>query len=289
MDLNTVDNSGLVKNKTTLLKPVVLVLLDSWGVGPLNTGNTFFNLKLKTFSSLIKNYPTALLNSDYKSAADRYASLGASGDLSKYLSLNGFSQLNLCESEKLILAWHYFNGKREKLLNGEELKVVSSIMGERQDYPAQVLPEIIKIALRDIKKGLHDFLIINLSNLDLISATGNLKSAKEAAKILDKNLGRLVSTVLKQKGVLIISAAYGHAEAIINPVTELAESGISKNPVPFIIVGQDYQGKNIGLPEALDSDLSLVEPAGTLNDLAPTILKILNIIPESELPGKSLI
>lgn len=287
--LNTPDNPDLIKNKATLPHPVVLVLLDSWGIASLNPGNVFSSLKLKTFSSLIKSYPTALLSSDKKSSAERYSSLGASGLLSERLSATGFSQLNLCESEKAINSWHHFNGGREKLLNGEELNVVSSKTGDRKNCPEQVLPEIMKIALRDIKKGLHDFLIISLSNLDLISATGDLEYAKEAAKVLDKNLGKLVSTVLKQKGILIICAAYGHGEAMLNSATELPESGISNNPVPLIIVGQEYMGKNIGLPEALDGDLSLVEPTGTLNDLTPTILNILNITPPDGMLGESLI
>lgn len=289
MELSLPNNSDLKNNKETLPQPVVLVLLDSWGVAPYQSGNVFTDLKLKTFSSLIKNYPTAILAADNKNSEARYKNLGASGLLSECLAAAGFSQLNLTESEKLILSWHYFNGGREKLLNKEELKIVSSAIGNRQELPEQTLPEIIKIALRDIKKGRHDFIIINLANLDLVSRTGDLEAAKAAAKILDKNLGRLASVILKQKGLLIVTAAYGHAEAMINTATSLAESGISNNPVPFIIVSHEYQGKTIGLPETLGNDLSLLEPAGTLADVAPTILKILNLTPPENMPGESLI
>lgn len=282
------DNPDL-KNNKILPRPVVLVLQDSWGVAPYQSGNVFTDLKLKNFSSLIKNYPTALLTADGESAPERYKDLGASGLLSQRLVDAGFSQLNLTESEKLILSWHYFNGGREKLFNREELRIVSSEIGRRQESPEQAMPEIIKIALRDIKKGLHDFIIINLANLDLVSHTGDLEAAKSAAKSLDKNLGHLVSTVLKHKGLLIVTAAYGHAEAMINAATGLAETGITTNPVPFIIISHEYQGKTIGLRETLGNDLSLLEPAGILKDVAPTILKILNITPPENMPGKSLI
>jgi len=289
MELSTPDNPDLKNNQETLPRPVVLVLLDSWGIAPYQSGNVFTDLKLKTFSSLIKNYPTAILAADNGTSETRYKNLGAGGLLSKCLETAGFSQLNLTESEKLILSWHYFNGGREKLLNREELQVISSTIGNRQELPEQALPEIVKIALRDIKKGRHDFIIINLANLDLVSSAGNLETAKSAAKILDKNLGRLVSAVLKQKGLMIVTAAYGHGEALINTATGLAESGISNNPVPFIIVSHEYQGKTIGLPETLGNDLSLLEPAGTLVDVAPTILRILNITPPKNMPGESLI
>ena len=287
MDISNNDNPDLIE--PTVPRPVVLVLLDSWGIAPKHHGNVFTDLKLKTFSGLVKNYPLALLKTDKSSTKERYQILGAAGLLSELISKTGLSQLNLTESEKLISAWYYFNGGREKLLDREDLKVISSKTGSRQEDIKQVLPDIIKIALTDIKKGVHDFLLISLANLDLVSAGDNLEASKEAAQLLDKNLGRLADAVLKQHGVLIVTAAYGHAEAMINMATELPQLGITNNPVPFIIVSRDYQGRTIGLPDTLDDDLSLVEAIGTLENVAPTILKILNIPQPDNLKGTSLL
>ena len=238
---------------------------------------------------MVKNYPLAILSANGSTAQERYQKIGAHGMLSQKISEAGLSQLNLTESEKLLFSWHHFNGGREKLLNGEDLKVVSSKTGDRQEDFKQVLPVVIKNCLLDIKKGTHDFVVVGLSNLDLVSATGDLEESKEAAKFLDKNLGKLVDAVLKQNGVLIVTAAYGHAESMINMATELPQSGITNNPVPFIIVSHKYQGKTIGLPDTLDDDPSLVETVGTIDDIAPTVLKILNIQPPDSIEGKSLI
>jgi len=289
MDISNEDNPDLIPSNTVVPRPVVLVLLDSWGIAPKHPGNVFANLKLKTFSSLVKNYPLALLSAESKTVKERYQILGASGLLSKLISEAGLSQLNLSESEKLLASWHHFNGERDSLLAKESLKVISSKTGLRSESPEQVLPEIIKIALTDIKKGLHDFLVISLSNLDLVSESGDLEAAKLAAKLLDKNLGRLADAILKQHGVLIVTAAYGHAESMINMATELPENGITNNPVPFIIVSQNYQGRTIGLPDTLDDDLSLVESVGNLENVTPTILKILNIPLPDDMASKSLL
>jgi len=289
MDISNGDNPDLIVSKVTVPRPVVLVLLDSWGIAPKHSGNVFADLKLKTFSSLVKNYPLALLTDDGATSKERYQMMGTSGYLTEAISLAGLSQLNLTESEKLSAAWYHFNGERNALLEREELKVISSKTGSRQEDIKQALPEIIKIALSDIKKGLHDFIVVSLANLDLVSAEGNLEAAKLATKLLDKNLGRLVDAVLKQHGVLIVTAAYGHAEAMINTATELPQSGITTNPVPFIIVSREYQGRTIGFPDTLDDDLSLVEAVGTLENVTPTILKILNINAPDNLSGKSLL
>ena len=283
------DNSDSILTKPVVPHPVVLVIIDAWGIAPKYSGNVFVDLKLKTFTSLVKNYPLALLDGDGASTKERYQKLGASGYLTKAISEAGLSQLNLTESEKLLSSWYHFNGERNSVLAKEELRVISSKTGNREEDVKQTLPEIVKIALLDIKKGLHDFIVVSLSNLDLISATGNLELSKEAAKLLDKNLGRLADAVLKQHGVMIVTAAYGHAEAMINMATELPQSGITTNPVPFIIVSREYQGRTIGLPDTLDDDLSLVESVGTLENVTPTILKILNIPSQEGSAAESLV
>jgi bisphosphoglycerate-independent phosphoglycerate mutase (AlkP superfamily) len=72
-------------------------------------------------------------------------------------------------------------------------------------------------------------------------------------------------------------------------ITELVDKDITNNPVPVFIVGEEYKGKTIGLSEPLNSDLSLLAPAGNLGDLAPTILSIFNLAKPAEMTGSSLI
>lgn len=289
METESLDSPDSIKETSKRPCPVVFLLIDSWGIGKNQPGNAFFELSLKNFQSLIKKYPLALLDKSGQNVKDRYASLGGHGLFAKTLSEAGLSQIHLMESEKIIDAWYNFHGHSDSKLPNEELKVISSELGDRQDNPKQVSTKITDLALSDIKKDKHDFIFINLANLDLISATGDLEATKEAALLLDKNIGRIANTVLKHHGLLIISAAYGRAEAMINMATEMPNLEISDNPVPFIIVGDDYEGKTIGLADPLNSDLSLLASAGTLDDVVPTVFKILDIPLPTELKGESLI
>jgi len=289
MENSQIDNPDSHSDKTTGRGPVVFLLIDSWGIGLNYPGNVFFELKLKFFKSLVKKYPIALLDSGNLTVAERYEALGAAGLLSKSLADAGLSQINIVESEKLIFAWHHLNGGRDFKLPQESLQVISSEIGDRNDNPKQATHKITNLALSVIKKGAVDFMFVSLANLDLVCATGDLAAAREAAKALDKNIGRLVKAVLKQKGLLIISAAYGRAEAMINIATDLPNLEISNNPVPFLIVSTEYEGKTIGLSDPLNGDLSLLASAGTLNNVTPTILKILGLSLPDGLKGESLI
>lgn len=289
MEKENSDHPDSIKKMIKRPRPVVFLLIDSWGVGQNQPGNVFFELKLKNFSSLIKKYPLALLDKSGQSSAERYASLGGQGLFTKALANANLSQLHLMESEKLTGAWHNFSGGRDFQFPGEVLKVIPSELGDREDNPKQVTTKITDLALSNIKKDTFDFIFVNLANLDLISETGDLEAAKAAAKLLDKNIGRLVSAVLKHQGLLVITAAYGRAESMINMATEMPDTNINNNPVPFIIVSEDYEGKTIGLADPINSDLSLLASAGTIEDVAPTILKILDIPLPVGLNGESLI
>jgi 2,3-bisphosphoglycerate-independent phosphoglycerate mutase len=289
MENKLVDNPDSLDQSKIGPLPVVFLLIDSWGIGQNHPGNVFFELKLKNFSALVKKYPIALLGDHGSDKAQRYKAMGGNGLLTKTLAEAGLSQLNITESEKLIDAWFHFNGDRDTKLAKESLQVISSEIGDRQNNPKQVATKITDLALSAIKKDKANFLFVSLSNLDLVTATGNLEAAKDAAKILDKNIGRLVSTVLKHKGLLIITSAYGRAESMINMATELPNLEISDNPVPFLIVSAEYEGKTIGLSDPLNSDLSLLATAGKLDDITPTILDILNLKAPDGLKGESLI
>jgi len=61
------------------------------------------------------------------------------------------------------------------------------------------------------------------------------------------------------------------------------------NPVPFLLIGEDFRGKNFGWQKAAGSDLSLAYPQGVLADVAPTVLEILKIQKPDEMTGVSLL
>lgn len=270
-------------------RPLVLVTVDAWGIGPKYPGNLFSDLELKTFSELVKNYPLAIIDSEERNVNERYKILGAGGKLSRVLSDHGLSQINLLESEKFLPAWYHFNGERDYLLNKEDWQIISSAFSLDDNNYEDNITELVKVALNDIKKGYHDVINLNLANLSLLAQSKNVPLTKKAIKSLDKKLGLLVDAVLKQDGVLIFTAAYGHAEALTNPSSELFEDAPSHNPVPFFIIGREFEGKTFGLPDAISDDLSLMETVGGLNRIAPTILKILKIEKPEEMDAESLI
>lgn len=282
-------------------RPVVLLLLDGWGVAPQSEANAFSSAKIPAFLNLSQEYPVALLNPGNKSLNTRYLILGAGREfshadempsltLSSVLSAASLTQIKITETERLAALTHFFNGHAEYKANGEDWKIVSSAAADKTIKPLLALKRAVKESLREITADkTRDFIAIAIPYLDLVAASGDLETVKKAIENLDKYLRQIVSAVLSKDGVLIISAAAGNVEHIHNLSTDLADTAMTDNPVPLIIVGSEFKGKTIGLAEPLSGDLSVLAPAGTLADIAPTILSILGLAKPDEMTGESLL
>lgn len=288
-----------VSNKDVPSAPVVLLLLDGWGIAPLSEANAITSADTPAFNDLVANYPVALLSAENKSLNARYLSLGAGSDLineninpsatlNMILANAGLKQLKITETERLAALTYFFNGHSDNKAKEEEWKIISSEVGDNRIKSPLVSNKITAEFIKNLKADKYNFFTIALPTLDLAAQSGDIGTVKKAIRVIDNNVKKIAEAVLDKKGILIISAAGGNVENIKNMATELIDKDMTDNPVPLIIVGERFKGKTFGLKEPINNDLSLLAPAGNLGDLAPTILEIMNL-PKSGMTGKTLI
>lgn len=210
--------------------------------------------------------------------------------LSEIIAANGLRQLHIAETEKYAHVTFFLNGGREEPFLGEErILVPSPSIVSYDKKPEMSAGEIAKKVVTVINDNLYDFVAVNFANADMVGHTGNFEATKLATEALDTSLGQIAEAVLAKNGVLIITADHGNAEEMINLKTGAIDKEHSTNPVPLIIVGKAFEGQTLGFPESLNGDLSLVAPIGILGDVAPTVLKILELPAPPEMNGVSLI
>jgi 2,3-bisphosphoglycerate-independent phosphoglycerate mutase len=106
---------------------------------------------------------------------------------------------------------------------------------------------------------------------------------------LDAAMGKIVEATLSVGGVAMITADHGNAEEVKNLVTGDMDKEHSTNPVPFIVIGKQFEGLRAPVGDIIGGDLSITTPVGMLADVAPTILKLLDIPQPPEMTGRSLI
>ncbi len=282
------NTSQKISDEPLSKKPVVFLLLDGWGVAPEGEGNAIGKGNSKKFAKLLTEYPASVLRIEEKGEAKRYQLLGGNGAFAKELSRLGLSQSYLMESEKAAAVLGFLVGAE----NVERIsyQVISSPVCESYELePAMSLEELSRVAVKTIREGNFDFLLISLANLEAVAASGNLEATKKAVAKVDAFLGKIAEEVLIKKGILLISSSAGHAERMVDIRTELVDKENTLNPVPLVLVGEEFKGRSLFGNDAPGGDLSLLEPIGALEDLPKTIFGLLELAESASIEGNSLL
>ena len=191
--------------------------------------------------------------------------------LGVYLDSLGYSQLRIAETEKYAHVTYFFDGGRERELNKSKRILVPSPKVATYDLkPEMSANEINKELLKEIEKIPRDVIILNYANGDMVGHTGVYDKAVIAVETLDKCLGELFDK-LKDDYTFLITADHGNCEKMLNEDGSV-NTAHTTNKV-FLIV----------------TDNTLKLHSGSLSDIAPTILDLLNESIPSEMTGKSLI
>jgi 2,3-bisphosphoglycerate-independent phosphoglycerate mutase len=187
----------------------------------------------------------------------------------EYISQKGLTQLRIAETEKYAHVTFFFNGGTEKIYRNEErILVPSPKVATYDQQPEMSANEVTQKVLDHIKHQKEDVIILNFANCDMIGHTGNFAAAVQATEVIDRCVGAIVEQIKKVDGVAILSADHGNADKMMekngSPFT-----AHTTNPVPFCII--NYECK--------------LKEGGNLADIAPTMLKILDIKKPAEMTG----
>ncbi len=207
--------------------------------------------------------------------------------LAKILSEAGLRQFHIAETQKYAHVTFFFNGGAEKPFSGEDrLLVPSPRVSSFAQKPEMAALEITQNIIKALEADQYDFIVVNFANADMVGHTGDLVASQKAVAVVDESLGKIVINILKMNGVGIITADHGNVEEIIDLRTGDINKEHSSNPVPFIIVGKDFE---LSPPLNQVPDLSLLTPSGVLADVAPTILKLIGLPQPKDMIGTPLI
>lgn len=191
-----------------------------------------------------------------------------------YISDKGLTQLRIAETEKYAHVTFFFNGGVEAPYKGEDRALIPSPKVATYDLQPEMSAYLVTDEVeKRILSGNYDVIILNYANCDMVGHTGIFDAARKAVEAVDTCLGRTVDAILKMGGTALITADHGNADQMYEPDGS-PFTAHTTNPVPFLVVGQ--------------GDCKL-RKGGRLADLAPTMLKILNLPQPAEMTGTSII
>lgn len=193
--------------------------------------------------------------------------------LGEIISKNGLNQLRIAETEKYAHVTFFFSGGREDVFENESRKLIPSPKVPTYDLKPEMSALEVKDALIDeINKNIYDFIVVNFANCDMVGHTGVKDAIIKAVETVDYCIGEVVRNAINNNYTILIIADHGNADYAINP-DGTPNTAHSLNPVPCILINSPFKKiKN-----------------GILADVAPTLLKIMNVEIPPEMTGKILI
>ncbi|MEK7680444.1 MAG: 2,3-bisphosphoglycerate-independent phosphoglycerate mutase [Patescibacteria group bacterium] len=238
------------------------------------------DLYFVTMSEFEKNLPVVAA----------YAPVVVHNCLAEAVSKAGLKQLHIAETEKYAHVTFFLNGTVEEPFPGEErLLVPSPKVSTYAQKPEMAAYEVTKEVVKAIDNKKYDFIVMNIANPDMVGHTGDLAAGIMACEVTDECLGKISDHILAQNGVMVLTADHGNAEEMLNLQTGEMDKEHSTNPVPLVIIGKDFLGQAGLAGDPPEGDLSLIRPVGVLADVAPTVLKLLDVAQPEEMGGQPLI
>ena len=190
--------------------------------------------------------------------------------LGEVLEQNNLTQLRIAETEKYAHVTFFFDGGKEVDYRGGNKILIPSPKVATYDLKPEMSAYLVTDKLLEELDN-YDVVIVNYANGDMVGHTGVFDAVVKAVEVVDECVGKLYDKVMELGGTMIVTADHGNSDYMLDDNDNIVTSH-STFVVPFIITKDNIKLKN-----------------GKLSDIAPTMLKLLNMDIPHEMTGEVLI
>jgi 2,3-bisphosphoglycerate-independent phosphoglycerate mutase len=202
-----------------------------------------------------------------------YPKDNADNTIGEVLAAAGKHQLRIAETEKYAHVTFFFSGGREeKFKNEERIMIPSPKVATYDLQPEMSAYSVTEAVIKAIESEKFDFICLNFANGDMVGHTGVYEAIKKAVATVDECAGTVIKSARKFGYDVLVIADHGNADKALNEDGS-PNTAHSLNPVPSILISDDYKKINEGI----------------LADVAPTLLKIMGIPIPKDMTGKILV
>ncbi|MBN1115685.1 MAG: 2,3-bisphosphoglycerate-independent phosphoglycerate mutase [Bacteroidales bacterium] len=275
------------------IKPLVMVDADNKPVGTIREGDVVICFNFRT--DRLRQITTVLTQQDmpehgmktiplhyltmttydesFKGVNVIFKKDNVQNTLGEIVSKAGKKQIRIAETEKYAHVTFFMNGGREQEFPGEKRILIQSPKIATYDLqPEMSAPEVRDAIVAELNKGEVDFVALNFANGDMVGHTGIYEAIWKAVETVDSCVGDVVNAAKNNGYTAMIIADHGNADNALNEDGS-PNTAHSLNPVPCVLVSDKYKSiKN-----------------GILADVAPTLLKIMDLEIPKDMTGKVLV
>jgi len=278
-----VDKEGVVKDND------VIFFFNFRADGMVQLAKAFLEIEFPYFKRTPKNnlyiasMTKYLENIDYPIA---FPPVKIYTSVSKIISENNLLQLKIAEKYKAYHLTYFFNGFINEPHPGEYWKILPSSEKNFRENPLLQSKLITELIINALKENIYAFIAANYAAPDIIGHTGDINLAIKVVEGLNYELKRIYNEIIdKEEWVMIITSDHGNIENMINLKKGEIQTTHDVGPVPCYIINRNFYVEN----KSLERKIEEKKIRGSLVDIGPTILKLLNLKIPDDWEGKSLI
>ena len=234
-----------------------------------------FDKFLQTSRPKLSEFVMTTEYDDKLNAARAFGPQTTHNSFGEYLASLGKTQLRIAETEKYAHVTFFFSAGREDKFEGEDRILIPSPDIATYDLqPEMNAMQVTEELVKAINGGRYDVIICNFANGDMVGHTGIFEAAVKAVEVVDQCLGKIITALGDVGGQCLITADHGNVEKMRDCNTGQALTSHTIDPVPLVYFGP----QNLAFQEN-----------GSLADVAPTMLALINLTPPEEMTGHSLL
>ena len=185
--------------------------------------------------------------------------------LAEVIADAGLRQLHTAETEKYAHVTFFLNGGIEEPMIGESRVLIPSPNVKTYDMKPEMSAPQVGEAVRTAMDEAYDFIVVNFANGDMVGHTGNYDAAQKAVEAVDAELGKIIEKAKEDGYAIVLTSDHGNCEEMCDLEGHVLTNHTVGDVWCFVLA----------------DGVEKVKKGGGLNNIAPTVLKIMGLkIPE---------
>ena len=134
-----------------------------------------------------------------------------------YISSCGLTQLRIAETQKYAHVTFFFDGtinfdgiEKPQIPGCSRVLIKSPDVISFDLKPEMAAYEVCDALLKEIDKDIHDVVIVNFANCDMVGHTAVMDATIKAVEVVDECVGKLYQKVKEKDGILFVTADHGN-------------------------------------------------------------------------------
>ncbi|CAN5280698.1 2,3-bisphosphoglycerate-independent phosphoglycerate mutase [soil metagenome] len=290
--VSAVRNSFLRGISDEFISPIILEKERDVPVATVKNGDLviFFNHRADAIRQLVRSLSVADGSGGAKPVIDTvclteydpafglscaFRAESESNTLAEILKDHDIPHTKITETARLTHLTHFFDGGADAGTQADDVIVAESSAVRGEIRPESQSFKITDKFRRGVESSPNRVFVVNIPAADLMAETGDIYNTVAAIQFIDTCIEGICEKVKEYGGVVMITSTHGNCEEMMYAENGEPNPRHTLNPVPFHYV-DDASGA------------VLLKDGGSLSDIAPTILGVLDIEKPEEMTGTDI-